>query len=65
MPHDPNEIIEGKPRLGRVLEYLVGLASRGFYGTVEIKFEAGHVQLVTPSENIRPEDLPAAPTRPK
>jgi hypothetical protein len=42
--------------LASVERILRGLGERQFFGTLELKFEAGHVVLLRKTETLKPED---------
>lgn len=42
--------------LESVRRILGGLSEQGFYGSVELRFEAGHVVLLRKTESIKPDD---------
>jgi hypothetical protein len=56
---DPGECKFNEARtrvLSSVARTLASLGEQGFFGTVELKFEAGCVVLLRKSETIKPED---------
>lgn len=45
--------IEGKSQLTKLYELMKGTIDQKFYGSVEIKFEAGKVTVVKKTESIK------------
>ncbi len=41
------------PLLEKLIDMIVGLISDGFYGSIEIKFEKGVVQIIRKTESIK------------
>lgn len=41
----------------KLIQLLRDLEARGFFGTLEVKFQNGEISLIRVSENFRPEEL--------
>ncbi len=48
---------EARKGVGQTLRHLRHLSSAGFYGTLEVRFEAGHVVHLTEHRNLKPNSL--------